>query len=50
MELDVYIGSLHLAFEYQGEQHYRPMHWTTGNFGEQIIRDDEKKRACEEVR
>ena len=49
MELDVYIDQLKLAFEYQGEQHYRPIYGMGGDFEQQQIRDAEKQRACKQV-
>lgn len=49
MELDIYIKSLKLAVEYQGEQHYRPIDLWAPNFPQQQIIDEEKKRVCKEV-
>ena len=49
VELDVYIESLKLAFEYQGEQHYRPIHGMGTNYEGQQIRDEEKREACIQV-
>ena len=49
MELDVYVEDLKLAFEYQGEQHYRPVHGMGVDFETQKTRDKEKKQACEQV-
>ena len=46
MELDIYIESLKLAIEYQGEQHFRPVPHLTKNLQQQQTRDDEKKKAC----
>jgi hypothetical protein len=47
LELDGYCESLKLAFEYQGEQHYKPIgNQTTKDFENQQIRDKEKKRLC----
>eukprot|EP01114_Cavostelium_apophysatum_P003467 TRINITY_DN1335_c0_g4_i6.p1 TRINITY_DN1335_c0_g4~~TRINITY_DN1335_c0_g4_i6.p1 ORF type:complete len:879 (-),score=171.48 TRINITY_DN1335_c0_g4_i6:765-3401(-) len=48
MELDIYIPSLKLAFEYHGYQHYA----TQGIFDfvdSSSARDHEKRRACESV-
>ena len=49
MELDIFIPDLNLAFEYQGEQHFKNIyalleHKITLN------RDNEKKKACNEVK
>ena len=49
MELDVYIEDLKLAFEYQGEQHYKPIYCTGRNFEQQQRRDAEKHKACKQV-
>src|SRR5690606_22936392 len=48
MELDIWLPSLLLAFEYQGPGHYRPI------YGEKSLketqrRDREKRRACKKV-
>lgn len=46
MTFDIFIPSLKVAFEYQGEQHFHK----TNLFGEsenQINRDSEKKNVCE---
>ena len=48
MELDAYVPDLKLAFEYQGEQHYKDIH-TFGQQGNQAARDDEKKELCIQV-
>jgi len=48
MELDVYIPSLNLAIEYQGEQHYMHHH-VYGSPEEQRKRDEEKYLACERL-
>ena len=50
MELDIYIDALQLALEYQGEQHYKPIyHWSGTDFATQQIRDEEKRKACNQV-
>ena len=49
VELDVYIESLKLAFEYQGEQHYRPIYGMGTNYEGQQRRDEEKREACIQV-
>jgi hypothetical protein len=47
MQLDVYIPSLSLAFEYQGAQHYG-QHYLFGNKTKQEVqqRDEEKRNLC----
>ena len=49
IELDIYIKSLKLAVEYQGEQHYKPLSHLSRTFEQQQTRDEEKKKACEKV-
>jgi len=47
MELDIFVPSVNLAFEYHGEQHY---HWDF-RYGSPLIRqqnDFQKKNACKE--
>lgn len=48
LELDGYCRKLGLAFEYQGEQHYKPNHYFNRNFSlEKIKQHDElKKQKC----
>jgi hypothetical protein len=50
MHLDGYNEELKLAFEYNGEQHYKYtkfFHKNYQNFQDQQIRDEQKKIACE---
>ena len=49
MQLDIYIESLKIAFEYQGEQHYKPIYWSGTDSETQRILDEEKRRACKKV-
>jgi hypothetical protein len=46
MELDVFIPSLQLAIEYQGEQHFHHRVSSFGHQKRQRIRDFEKKEEC----
>lgn len=48
--LDIYIPSKKVAIEYQGEQHYRPVHIYGGKRGyrEQKLLDKKKIRLCKE--
>ena len=49
MSLDMYIPSLNIAIEYQGEQHFRPIgsgYKAEKNCKEQIERDKKKKSLC----
>ena len=48
VELDVYIPELHLGFEYQGEQHYKPTYWAS-DFENQKIRDKQKREMYTRV-
>jgi len=50
LELDGYCKKLNLAFEYQGEQHYKPIHYFNRNFSLEKIRkhDEFKKQKCAE--
>ena len=48
IQLDIYIPSLNLAFEYQGEQHYGH-HFLYGSSRRQQRRDNEKIEKCDSV-
>jgi hypothetical protein len=48
MELDIYIPTLSLAFEYQGKQHYS-QHYLVGAPSNQISRDREKRQASQRM-
>lgn len=50
MELDIWIPSLSLAFEYQGEQHYHDLGAIFGRSGSLSLyqeRDVQKRITCE---
>ena len=48
MQLDIFIPSFNLAFEYQGEQHYST-HYLYGSPSIQQQRDQEKEMKCKEA-
>jgi hypothetical protein len=51
MQLDIYIPSINLAVEYQGEQHYEMTSYFKDKerVGKQRMRDKEKEKACLEA-
>ncbi|CAE7590975.1 unnamed protein product, partial [Symbiodinium sp. CCMP2456] len=53
LQLDGHCAEMHLAFEYQGEQHYDPDHFFHSRdpqgFAKQRERDDRKAELCEEA-
>lgn len=48
MEFDVFLPELALAFEYQGEGHYKPVSIWGGEEGLKVVQalDEQKRRAC----
>jgi hypothetical protein len=46
MEFDVFVPSLSLVFEYQGQQHYKTVSYI-GSSSTSQMRDREKKRLCD---
>lgn len=50
MEFDVFIEELKLAIEYQGRQHYRAAYWAGPHYTTQLVRDEEKRNSCKQVR
>lgn len=49
--LDIHFQDLNVAIEYQGKQHFEPVEYFGGEeaFKEQQLRDERKKRLCEEI-
>jgi hypothetical protein len=50
MQLDIYIPSKSIAFEYQGIQHYEDVYYFGSSLRMYEERDAEKKKACEEAK
>lgn len=54
LKFDIYVDSINTVFEYQGEQHYYPIPFTSNEdvvikeFNKGKIRDDIKKKYCKE--
>jgi hypothetical protein len=48
MELDIFVPSLLLAFEYNGEQHYN-YHYIFGSPEDRMRKDEEKKKLCKQL-
>jgi hypothetical protein len=49
MQLDIFIPSLSLAFEYQGIQHYKDVHTFGITASEYAIRDEQKRQQCKDL-
>lgn len=49
MELDIYIPSMKLAFEYQGGQHYLQTTMTSSALATQQKKDEEKRQMCKQL-
>lgn len=47
IELDVFYPSIQLAFEFQGEPHYRPSSQKADDLKKQQARDLEKQHLCQ---
>jgi hypothetical protein len=48
MEIDIYVPSLAIGFEYQGNYHYQT-HWSMGNAESVQKRDQEKEVICKQL-